>query len=397
MIDGLTSYCDLNTAATAGIPNFALRLQDVKDKRVLIDGMNQLGGASTTGVTTDVRVLRALMISKAFKCASATLAFANSTNNNTLKALVNFTKAKLNKLANEDVDDVCQQIHDAADANTAGATPFGLVASDVTDLQAAVNLYRTKTGETRQAIVSKSQANKQAHNMIRELIDELLVGQMDKMVNTIEETENMFWSGYFQAREIIDPAAFTTVLKILVLNKANNAPLRSAKVYRDASGTFKRTTKLGFVTYKDIEEGPHNFIIKHKLFEDGALSNVMIASGKKHEATVLLNPTGTGSSLIFEGDVGPALIKNIPLPGLNPSPATMVIFEITGSTLKFYSSPNAGDPPAGVFYERAPGITTISIEEFSTLLGFGGANTKLNVQNTGGAEGHYKLTFTAVQ
>ncbi len=109
----------------------------------------------------------------------------------------------------------------------------------------------------------------------------------------------------------------------------------------------------------------------------------------------LLRDTGDAGTLEVEDDVASAMIKNIVLGDINPSAETMVMFEITGSTLRFYFSPNAGDAPGPVFYERAPGTTTITIAEFSTLLGFSeGVNTKLNVQNTGGANGHYKITFT---
>ncbi len=107
--------------------------------------------------------------------------------------------------------------------------------------------------------------------------------------------------------------------------------------------------------------------------------------------------SGAGSSAVFEGDVPGSAVQHIALGDINPSPASTVVFDITGSTLRFYASPNAGDPPGGIFYERAPGTTTISINEFSTLLGFNSINNKLNVQNQGVSVGHYKLTFTGLQ
>jgi len=69
---------------------------------------------------------------------------------------------------------------------------FGIVASDVTDLQAAINLYRTKSQNPRQAIITRSQAKKHVAIMVKELIDDLLVGQLDKMVEYAKGFEQEF-------------------------------------------------------------------------------------------------------------------------------------------------------------------------------------------------------------
>lgn len=402
MIDATTDFCDLNTAATSGITNFALRLADVKAKRVLIDGMNQLGGANTTGVTIDVNVLKGLMISKAFKCGSATLGFANFTNNNTLRTLVKFTKRQLGKLPNESVDDVCQQIHDATDANLAGATPYGIVASDVTDLQAAIDLFRARNGDTRQAIISRSQANEQARTMIREVIDELLEGQLDVMVNTVEETQAAFWSGYFQARQIIDSGTFSTVLKILVVNEANNEPILSAKCYRDNSPDFKKSSKLGFVTFKDIEEGAHSFVLKHKLFEDLTIPSVMISHGKRHNATAKMKPIipegGSGDSIMREYDIPASGLVDFDITGVNGTTASEAIIEVTGPAgVRLGAVANPGDIPGPTHYDKETGSVTMTLDQFKTLIGYSAVNQYLTAQNIGMVATHIKITFTNLE
>ncbi len=398
MIDATTDFCDSNTASTSGITNFALRLADVKVKRVLIDGMNQLGGGSTKGVTIDVGVLRGLMTSKAFKCANATLGFANFTNNNTLRMLVKYTKRQLDKLPKENVDDVCQQIHDATSANIAGATPYGIVASDVTDLQAAIDLYRTRNGDSRQAVISRSQANNQAHIMIREVITELLEGQLDVMVNTVEETQAMFWSGYFQARKIIDPGAFSTVLKLLVLNKANNEPIKNVKCYKDAGAAFKKSSNLGFVTYKDIDEGPSSFVLKHKKFEDLAIPLVMISHGKKHDLTVKMKPIipdgGEGNTVVKEGNLLTLVAFNVNTDDITPhDDSTMDIEALTG-TFRVYAGATPTELPGAVFLDVIPGTPFHALlADFATLIGLGDAKPFLMIQYIGPGTGHWKMTF----
>jgi hypothetical protein len=98
MINANITICDANTTITAGIPAFAIALAAVKGKMILINSFNQIGEGTTKGVTLDTNGLRKTMTGLALKCANATLAFANSTNNNTLAALVNFSESKLNGL-----------------------------------------------------------------------------------------------------------------------------------------------------------------------------------------------------------------------------------------------------------------------------------------------------------
>ncbi len=389
--------CENNLAIVALVAAFATSYNVFKTTvAAIVSGMTILE-AQTGGLSTSKQTAKRTLATMGSGIAGMVSAYASVTGDETLEEAMDISFSKINAALDDEVESICMNIYTAANDNLASLGDYGVTAPLLATFQTAIDDYGDKKPKPQASQANKKMVRAQVAALFKDA-DKTLKKQMDKLaVNFLSNGNEEFEGQYRASRVLINAGSFATVLKILVLNSANNEPLRSAKVYRDASGTFKRTTKKGFVTYKDIEQGAHSFIVKHKLFDDAALSNVMIASGKKHEATVLMNPKGAGNSLVFEGDVAPALIKNIPLPGLNPSPATMVIFEISGSTLKFYSSPNAGDAPGGVFYERAPGITTISIEEFATLLGFGGANTKLNVQNTGGTEGHYKLTFTAVQ
>lgn len=225
MINATITVCDANTAATVGIPSFATVLGSVKSKMVLINSLNQSGEGTTKGITLDTNVLRKAMTALALKCANATLAFANSTNNNTLAALVNFSETKLNSLKKEDVDDVCEAIHDATNAYIAGASNFGASATDVTDLQASIGLYRTASQNPRTAIISKSQAKKQVATMVREVIDDLLTAQMDKMVNTLKAANKDFFDTYKQGREILDLGTTSAKIRGTVLDE-DDVPLK---------------------------------------------------------------------------------------------------------------------------------------------------------------------------
>lgn len=243
MVNAVIGFCDNHTADTSGIPAFANTLSAIKAKVVLVNSLNQIGSGDTKGVTADTNLLRQTMTDLALKCGSATLAFANVEHNNTLAALVNFTRNKLNKLKKEDVDDVCQGIKDATAGNIAGAMSYGVSASDVSDLQAAIDLYRQKVQSPRQAIISRSQAKKQVVAMVREVIDFLLEQQLDVMVNTLEVGNKNFCAGYELAREIIDLGTVHTKVKGDVRD-VNDVPLVGVTFSVFEAGTTKLIAKV---------------------------------------------------------------------------------------------------------------------------------------------------------
>ena len=140
MIRATLLYCNNNVAATAIILAFAGVKTSADNKLVLIDSLNQVVEGTTTGVTLDTKALKETMIQIAYKCANAVSAYATSVNNNTLKAKVNYTLSELRAKKKEDIDDICQTIHDEANNNLAVAGPFGYLATDVADLNTAIGL-----------------------------------------------------------------------------------------------------------------------------------------------------------------------------------------------------------------------------------------------------------------
>ncbi len=294
MINAVIGFCDNHSADTSGIPAFVNSTSALKAKMVLVNSLNQIGNGDTKGVTADTNLLRETMTNLAIKCGSATLAFANAQHNNTLAALVNFTRNKLNKLKKEEVDDVCQGIKDATNGNIAGAMSYGAGASDVSDLQAAIDLYRQKTQSPRQAIISRSQAKKQASAMVREVIDFLLEQQLDMMVNTLTISNRSFCHGYELAREIVDLGTVHTKAKGDVRD-VNDVPLVGVTFSVFEAGTNKLITKV--LTNKkgrySVTKLPHvNFDLRWELegYVTVSESGVHIKLGRVRQRKVVMTP-----------------------------------------------------------------------------------------------------------
>jgi hypothetical protein len=222
MIRVTLQYCTDNTSATSGIPAFAPLLATAVNKLLLIDQLDQVAIATTGGVTLDTSNLRLAMMSLALKCSGAVVAYATAVNNNTLKAKVNFTDSDLKRIKKEEVDDVCQTIHDETNANISNAQNYGITPSDVTSLQTAINLYRTSVQNPRQALITKNDAKRQIKVLIDEIIKIIFKNQMDKMINTLKLSNPNFVNKYFEARVIIDLGKTTGKIRGTITDESKN-------------------------------------------------------------------------------------------------------------------------------------------------------------------------------
>lgn len=397
MINTVIQFSDANPAPTAGMPAWAAALAGLKAKMVLVNTYNQLGKASTTGVTTDIRVLRETMTEMALKCANATKGYANSVSDNTLKALVDYVKSELDDEAKEDIDDVCQQIHDATNANIAGAGNFGITPVDVTDLQSAVTAYRAASQGTRQAIVNRSQANLQASKLVREAIDTYLIGQMDPMVNTLKISNNAHWLAWRQAREIINLGSTTAKVRGQV-TRENGMFLSNVSftIYETGTNSVVKqviTDAEGKFSASQLPAGDYDFRWELEGYMTVSETNVHIAAGKELKRKIVMKQGGGKATLA--ADVAAGAIVNVPVNNLNVIEESTMRLTVTGSTLRFYASTSNTGAPGTQYFDVLPGqAMTKPITEWAAVFGFDEElEDFLNVQNVGAVQGHYEMRF----
>ena len=295
MIRTTESFSINNATDTSGIPAFAPVVAVVTSKRTLIDQLDQIINGTTKGVTLDTILLRKTMTDIALRCAAATFAYAASQSNNTLKAQVDFTETKLNAKKKDEVDDVCQTIREVTDANIANVSSYGVSAGDTSSLQTAINLYRTSMQNPRQAKITKDEAANEIKKIIRDIIDNSFKDQMDKMVNTLKNSNPRFVSRYFSAREIINLGSTTAKLRGNVFIDADENPAVNATVILFVTGETTpayqtKTNTEGYFTLPNLAENDYDLKITLPTFQDYFESAIHIAKGKEIKRQVTLIP-----------------------------------------------------------------------------------------------------------
>jgi hypothetical protein len=292
MIKTTIDYCERNASAWSGIGAFGGILAQVKAKKQEIDQLNQVALGKTKGVTEDTKLKRTRMTTLAVKCGGATLAFANLTGNNTLAAKVKFSENRLNKMRKEAVMTACQGIHDAANANMAGVQTCGLTAQDVADLQSAITDYRQKSPAPRLAVVQNREAKRRITVAVREVMEHLLEGQLDHLVDTLWLTNENFCTGYDMAREIIDLGTVHTKVKGSVKD-VMDVPLEGVKFSVYETGTQKLlrqtvTVRNGTFKVSPMPVGNFDFRWEKEGFATRLEENVRVGAGKVVRRSVVM-------------------------------------------------------------------------------------------------------------
>ncbi len=158
----------------------------------------------TKGVAIDKEALKAALIQAAYDIASVVFAYASKSKNETLKQSVNFSITDLDRLKDELIVPVCNNIKKAANDNIIALADYGVTAATLTALQTNLDNYAGSTAKPRLAKTQKTTDNKNVKAVMKE-IDEILKNEMDKTVVIFRAANPTFVTKYTEVRKIVDP------------------------------------------------------------------------------------------------------------------------------------------------------------------------------------------------
>jgi len=385
------NHCTLNPTPTSGIPAFAIVMGTAVNKLILIDQLTQFTNRKIIDVTLDTNLIRIAMSDFALKCGDALSAYAASVNNNILRGQVNFTLAKLNKFKKDEVDDICQTIKELADANILLAGAFGYDATNVSDLDTAIILYRSSMQNPREFTISKKQANAKIKVIVREIIDNLFTNQMDKMVNTVKKTYPDFVQSYYFAREIINIGSTTAKVRGIIRNDEGTY-LVGVKFYIVSVSLNQKVAETlslagGKYGIANIPADDYDLHWEFPGYQPFIETNLHIPAGKEFTRNKTLK------HIVISGAISSGQLINIFGPS-NPEwhiGATIKIKNTSsassGTTLAFFPADNPGDGFSGSGSQLTPGqeeTHTITAPDFKPYV---------NIQNQGPNSGTYEITI----
>lgn len=229
MFKDVVEYCDENTFLIATVAALQTALNLVKAKLVLLDEAAQSSAVPITGIAADKGNRRKIMTDLAIDVASMVFAYASASDNNTLKAEVDYPEYKLTRLRDADAVIVSRTIHDRAVEDIVRLEDYGITPALLASFLTAIEEFETSIPKPRTAIGKRKTQKANVTEFIRE-IDVILETQMDKLMSKFRISNPDFYETYFNLREIVDPSTTHTQLKGTITDSADGKPISNAVI-----------------------------------------------------------------------------------------------------------------------------------------------------------------------
>lgn len=195
---------DENAALIAANPAFASGIAELKPVIADIKTLAQQTGENLTGIAADKKVNKTELCRIAGVMAGRIIAYANKTGDNTLKRAVDYSRSDLMKLKDAEVALQCQNIHDKASKFKTELADYGVTDAKLSELQTAINNYTPNVSLPRTAVIERSTIKVRVKEKFKQA-DQILTGQLDKLIDDFADTNPEFVTKYKKARIIVDP------------------------------------------------------------------------------------------------------------------------------------------------------------------------------------------------
>ena len=190
---------------------------------------DQAQATPITGVSSDKREARDVLIDLVLEVAGAVQAYASTNQNRTLFEEVDFSKTDLMKQSDSQLPATAQIVHDAAQTNLSSLADYNIDAPKLAELATAINEYRIAVPMTRVAITARKSQTDRLDDLF-ETGDALVKERIDKLMQQFKSTNTVVYTDYSNARVIVDAGIRHTVLKGKVTDAVTGDPLVGAKV-----------------------------------------------------------------------------------------------------------------------------------------------------------------------
>jgi hypothetical protein len=201
------SYLEDRVILWGTIPALVAAVAEFKSHLDAIDGYEQTRTSGTKGATKVKQDAKTAMLASAVTIAGAVRAFASKTKDGKLFASVDFSAASLRAVRDAEIANVCQVIHNAANAHLTALADYSVTAPTLAAFQSQITAYADQATGPRE----KRSANRAATEMLKvefAATERVLVEQIDGLLAAFETSQPEFFAGYRAVREVIDiPAA----------------------------------------------------------------------------------------------------------------------------------------------------------------------------------------------
>lgn len=288
------------TAITTPLPNYTTNSTTFVNTIPQIQAVAEQQKISKKGVTDNKNNLKESLIVTTADYARKLGVYAKFTNNATLAQEVKFTEGKLRQVADTAVKDYAQIVYDRAQPIVTALATYGITAATQTALLAAITAYNVSIGKPSASRTESSQTTKQLKTLFKTA--ETALANMDAAVEIVRISQPAFYTGYKNARKVVETGIGSLAVKGLVTDAKTGEPVKGATltfVLDSNNGTtktaktttesvVKKTAEKGGFNIKSLPFGMYTVTIKKVGYAD-QMATVAVADGELTDLNIQLS------------------------------------------------------------------------------------------------------------
>lgn len=291
MFVGVNTLCSSNARATGIIPAFKNASDSLVLKVTAIRAASQEQLQRTNGNSESKGLQKELLCRLTAGVGGGVFAFAATKKDKKLMAAVKFSYSDLMAYRDDQLPQVCMNIHEEASSRAADLVDFGVTDTIINTLKTSVENFVDATPTPRSARVRKKTAKATIAKLFKEG-QELLTTQMDTTVMLLPADQADFVTSYKSARKLVNMATVHTQLKGLFENKKTGEPISGGTFeIVEISKTMHTNTKGEFDSGKTLN-GKFTGRASAPGFHNKDIAELYIKRGKITHINISLEPLG---------------------------------------------------------------------------------------------------------
>lgn len=290
MLQTLKSVVQKNEAKYTVIPAFSATFTEVTDLLTEMEGLQPVAVEKTNPTTEAVQQVKEQLAIATVKVCKPMKALANKLKDTVLLKLVSVNKTMLTKTPSAELAPICQNILDKATEMKLEAKNYNLTEAMLTEMGNLLTAYKKQSSNV-SALKGEINTTKRSIEELAESAMELLRGQLDPMVATLEDTDATAVKLWTAARHITKPASTATELLAMVVTEDGEAmlPIADANFVAVNGKTFTAVTNAaGEAQMKPIPFGNYDLRCVVPGYVPFLLKNFKVVRGRVNKVQVKL-------------------------------------------------------------------------------------------------------------
>jgi hypothetical protein len=184
------------------IPTFATGIDRLETISNQIDVLRVQQSRNITGVTDDKNAVMEDVIDYMIELSGAVHSYAVSTNNQTLKAKVNYKESTIERMSQPDLITAAAIVIEEADKIGPALANEGISTTDLNEFRTAFDKFKETSSEPREAIIDRTGYTQQLADLFSEASD-LKKNTLDRLAIQFKRKAPEFYAKYKSASMVI--------------------------------------------------------------------------------------------------------------------------------------------------------------------------------------------------